>query len=371
MFCNSWIQQKIAKAYIIPIVALLALAACSPGNDEKGKKKESTSGIPMPETFNTTPIRFINPGYELSLPAELEPNEEVSVYAKLPGFVQHLYVDRGDRVRKGQLLAILEAPEIEQKYMSNKSSGQKVYNDYLFARQNYERLAEASKTSGAVAAIELERAKSAMESTKAAYEASTSETEQTAQIQKYLRITAPFDGIITARNVSLGALAGTSSGMPLFLIEQKKKLRLTVSIPEKHASAVREGMTATFTISSQPGKIFKTKLSRSSGLLNQQNRSLVVEFDVDNASGDLQGRDYAQVTLQLKRKDPTYWIPVKSLLNTQSGVFVLTFNNQEIKRIPVKEGVRLDSLLEVFGNFGKNDNIVLKPSEEIKEGKYN
>ena len=325
----------------------------------------------MAEIVKTTPIRFINPVYEITVPAELKPNEEVSVYAKLPGFVQHLYVDRGDRVRKGQILAMLEAPEIAQKYMSTKSSGLKVYNDFLFAKQTYERLIEASKTNGAVAAIELERAKSAMESTNAAYEASKSETNQTAQLKNYLRITAPFNGIITARNVSVGALVGTASGVPLFMIGQAEKLRLTVSIPEKHAAAIREGIPARFTINSQPGKVFSTKLARSSRLLNQQDRSLVVEFDVDNVSGDMQGGDYAQVTLQLQRKEPSYWVPVKSVLNTQSGVFVLTFNNQEIKRVSVKEGTRLDSLSEVFGNFGKDDNIVINPSEEMKEGKHN
>jgi RND family efflux transporter MFP subunit len=367
MYCNTWIQP--AKAYLISIVACLILVACSLPSDKKNPKIDSTPPKPLSEIVKTTPIRFINPVYKLSVPAVLEPNEEVSVYAKLPGFVQHLYVDRGSRVRKGQLLAVLEAPEIQQKYRSDKSSEQKVYNDYLFAKQTYDRLVDASKTNGAVAAIELERAKSSMESTNAAYLASKSETNQTAQFQNYLRITAPFDGIITARNVSVGALVGTSSGVPLFMMGQEKRLRLTVAIPEKHAASVREGMPATFTISSKPGKVFKAKLSRSSGLLNEHDRSLVVEFDVDNVSGEMRGRDYAQVTLQLQRKEPSYWVPVKSVLNTQSGVFVLTFNNHEIKRIAVNEGIRSDSLAEIFGNLGKDDNIVLNPSEEMKEGK--
>jgi len=175
--------------------------------------------------------------------------------------------------------------------------------------------------------------------------------------------------VITQRNVSVGALAGTGSNTPLFYMAQGNKLRLTVSLPEKHAASVHSGMPATFTISSQPGKTFDARLSRTSGLLDQQDRSLTLEFDVNNASGELQGGDYAQVNLKLQRKNPTYWVHSKSVLNAQSGTFVLTLNDDQIKRIAVNEGIRLDTLTEVFGHLSPEDNIILKPSEEIKEGK--
>src|ERR1044072_9191907 len=100
MYYNSRISQKIAKACVIPIVASLMHAACSSGNEEKGEKIPAKPGTPMPEIVKTTPIRFINPVYELTVPAELAPNEEVSVFARIPGFVQHLYADRGARVHK-------------------------------------------------------------------------------------------------------------------------------------------------------------------------------------------------------------------------------------------------------------------------------
>lgn len=353
----------------LPLMALL-LAACS----SQGKKKETATvnqQAAKPAVYKTAPVQFINPEYEISLPAELQPYEQVAVYAKVPGFVKKLYVDRGSRVSKGQLLAILEAPEMNQKYLSDKSSEQKVYSDYLFAKQAYERMLDASATTGAVAAIELDRAKTAMESAKSSYRASKAGTAGTAQLQNYLRITAPFDGIITEKNVSAGALAGTGSSQPLFMMAQENQLRLTLSLPEKHAASIKQGMPATFTISSQPGKVFNTTLSRTSGLLSQQDRSLTLEFDVDNSSGKLQGGDYAQVKLRLKRKAPSYWVSNKSMLNTQMGTYVLTLNDNEVKRVPVKEGIRLDSLTEVFGTLSAQDNIILKPSEEIKEGNIN
>lgn len=364
---NYKISKK--KAWVLSIavaaIPLVIFTAFQPSEQkEEPEHKKAVEAV----TYATSPVQLMNPEYEISVPAELEPYEQVAVYAKVAGFVKQLYVDRGDHVQSGQLLATLEAPEMEQQYLSDKSTEQKMYNDYLYAKQAYERLTEASKTTGAVADIELDRARSTMEGAKSAYEASMAGTAGAAQLQQYLRITAPFDGVITDRNVSVGALAGFGSNLPLFRMAQDNKLRLALSLPEKHASSVKEDTEATFTVSSRPGKTFGAVLSRTSGLLNQQDRSLKLEFDVDNSSGDLQGGDYAQVKIKLQRKNPSHWVPSGSVLHTLSGSYIMTFNNNEVKRIPVKEGLRLDSLSEVFGNLSAEDKVILKPSEEIREG---
>lgn len=344
----------------------MTLTACLQQENQINKETKKTE---KRINYPTASVQFINPEYEISIPAELRPYEQVAVFAKVSGFVKKLYVDRGDHVRKGQLLAVLEAPEMNQRYLSDKATEQKIYSDYLFARQAYDRLKDASTTSGAIAAIELERAKSNVESARAAFESSRAGASHTSQLQQYLRITAPFDGVITERSVSIGALAGSSSNQSLFTIAQGNKLRLTLSIPEKHAASVQQGVRANFAVSSQPGKIFKTTLSRTSGLLDQHDRSLTLEFDVDNTSGELQGGDYAQVKLMLKRNKPSTWVPKKSILTNQSGTFIFILDNQEIKRIPIKEGVYLDTLTEIFGQVSAGSQIILKPSEEIKEGK--
>lgn len=363
MYHSISINTKTRLTAFTLLISLLA--ACSQKQQETEQQpKEETTSVSYP----TAPVQLLNPEYEISLPAELKPKEQVAVYAKVSGFIKQLYVDRGDHVHKGQLLALLEAPEMEQQYLSSKSSEKKMYNDYHYAKQSYERLVDASKTTGAVADIELERAKSIMESAESAHDASKAGTAHSSQLQRYLRITAPFDGVITGRNVSVGALAGAESNIPLFMLAQRKSLRLTLSLPEKHASSVRRDMRATFTVSSQPGKIFEAVLSRTSGLLNQQDRSLTLEFDIENPSNDLQGGDYAQVELKLQRKDPSYWVESKSVISNQSGTYVLTLNQRTVKQVAVSEGIRLDTLTEVFGNLSPKDNIIRKPSEEISEG---
>ena len=349
------------------IFSIAAIAACSSSPETKTEEKKVTKVINYP----TTEVQFINPEYEISVPAELKPYEQVDVHAKVGGFVKQLLVDRGDYVRKGQLLAVLEAPEMEQSYLSSKSSEQKIYNDYIYAKQAYERLEVASQTSGAVAGIELDRARTAMKSAKSAYDASKAGTAHSSQLKNYLRITAPFDGVVSERNVSVGALLGPGANIPLFRIAQGNKLRLTLSLPEKHVASIQENMPVQFTVSSQPGHVFQAKLSRTSGLLDQRDRSLTLEFDVTNDEGKLKGGDYAQAKLKLKRKEPSFWIPNNSILTTQSGIFVLGVQDNEVRRIVVKEGIRLDTLTEIFGDIALHQKIIIKPSEEIKEGKIN
>lgn len=360
------------KLYLGMLVATLGLlGACSQSNSkqrdgdlEETKAEPEAVGMKMSGTL----IQELNPDYGISLPAELHPYEQVSVHAKVSGFVKQIFANRGDYVKRGQLLATLEAPELEQQYLRDKSNEQKANNDYVYAKQAYDRLVDASNTAGAVAAIELDRAKSAMESAYSSYQAAQAQTQHSSQLKEYLRIVAPFDGIITQRNVSVGALSGASSETPIFLIAQNDKLRLTLSVPEKHASSVQPSSVASFTVSSQPGEKFEAKLSRSSGMLSQGDRSLTLEFDVDNSDGALQGGDYAQVNLQLKRRKASLWVDNNSILKSQSGTYLLSVKDGKLKKIAIHEGVRLDSITEVFGTFAKGDSVILKPSEEMNEG---
>ncbi len=358
------------KRYFILSITIFgtALFATACKDQVAAEPIDSKSNISI--DLSTSSLQELNPVYTLTVPGEIKPYEQVALYAKVSGFIKHLYVERGDYVKKGQLLAILEAPEMNQRALSDQSIQDKAYSDYLLAKQIYDRLVEAAKTTGAVAQVELDRAQSSMQSTKSAFESAKASTAQSHQLQDYLRIVAPFDGIITRRNLSAGSLVGNTSNTPIFEMAQNDKLRLTLSIPEKHAGAIPKATTATFSISAYPGESFTAQLSRTSGVLNQQDRSLTLEFDIDNQSKKLQGGDYAQVQLDLQRKQPTLWVATKSILNTQSGTFVITKKADDtLMRIPVELGVQQDTLTEIFGALQPSDLVINKPSEEMKNTK--
>lgn len=369
---NNCLKRSSFSVWVLAIFSGAFLFTSCNNDKEQLRDGQEVAVVEENATIETKVISILQPEYNISIPGELEPSEQVSLYAKVGGFIQKLQVDIGDYVKKGQLMTVLEAPELNQKYVSDKSAEQKIYSDYQYAKQNYERLKQAAKTVGAVAELELERTESAMQSAKAAYDASKAQTGHSQQMQQYLNITAPFSGVVTERNVSEGALVGAGSGQPIFRLAQENHLKLKISLPEKHVASIRDNMKVTFTVNSQPGETFEAELSRSSRVINSADRSITLEFDVENESQKLNGGEYAQVNLSLQRKTPTFWVLRENILNTQSGPFVLVKNEgEEIRRVPIKEGLRLEDKVEVFGEFKKEDRVVSRPTEQMKEGKVN
>jgi membrane fusion protein, multidrug efflux system len=350
------------------IIFLLILQSCS------DKTPKATAAVNVKKnpaaTLKQATVVSDQPQFVITLPGELKPYEQVSIYPKIKGFVKKIYVDRGSYVRKGQLLVRLEAAEIGEQLSARQSATNTAYQKYLFSKQAYNRLKEASRKSGAVATIELERAYAAYLGDSAAYSSSRSEAAATGQVQNYLHITAPFSGVITGRFISEGALVGENGtgGAPLFQLSQQEKLRLTVAIPEKQAQSLQPGTKATFIVVDYPGKTFTATLSRNSGALEVDSRSVIAEFDLLNNGAELRAGQYAKVSIQLKRTQPTLWVPSSSVVQAQSGVFVVKNENGSAKRIPVHTGVDKDSLVEVFGELKAGDKILLKGSEEVKEG---
>lgn len=153
---------------------------------------------------------------------------------------------------------------------------------------------------------------------------------------------------------------------PLFQLTQESRLRLEVAIPEKQAQALTAGSKAGFTLIDYPGKTFTATLSRNSEALDPHTKSVMAEFDIDNAGNGLRPGQYAKVSVQLQRKQPTLWVPASSVVQAQSGIFVVKNEDNRIIRIPVQIGVTKDTMLEVFGNLNAGDQILLKGSEEVK-----
>ncbi|MFD1630168.1 efflux RND transporter periplasmic adaptor subunit [Pseudopedobacter beijingensis] len=359
--------MKIFVRFNIPLLILLLAMGCKQATKNEGEQQGKDAVQKAIEWVNPELDR---PKYEVQLPGELKPYESVDIYAKVKGFIRKIYVDRGDAVKKGQLLATLEAPELNHQYGSDKANQEKLYAQYLFSKQSYDRLLQASdKKNGSISAIELDKAKSLMLSDSAAYTSSKSITSRASQLQDYLRITAPFDGIIMAKNVSEGALVGENSQQPLFSLAQNTKLRLSVAVPEVYSNSVYTGLEADFSVLAYPDRKFKAVLSRNASIIDDRDRSLALEFDVINNASEMRGGDYAEVSIPFQRKEATWWLPASAIMQTQSGTFVISVNDEGVaNRIPVKVGVRQTEKTEVFGHLNETSRIIKQASEEIIEG---
>lgn len=350
------------KYIALLFVSAIALAGCSTeGKEPPPGKAERLLAV------ETTTVKSEVASYTLNLPGELAPFEEVELYPKVTGFVEQIFVDRGSHVKKGQLLARLEAPEITQQFAAAAAKEREVLERLQYSQQSYNRFLQASKSEGAVAAIELEQAKARLMRDSALYQSLKAEMHAAKHLASYLEIRAPFAGVISDRTVSKGALVGANE-KPLFTLAQQDRLRLTIAIPEKHAQALSDSTEIRYRISNYPEKIFTAKISRSSEVLDKSLRSLMVEFDIDNTNRKLNGGEYIQAEVNFRRSAPSIWVPVTSVVNAPSGMFVLEVQGDTLRRVMVKQGVRKDSVIEVYGELEEKDVIVVNASEELREG---
>lgn len=336
-----------------------------------GHKKENVPHSKPLALVETTTVRFLQPQKDITIPGELDAYYSTDVYPRVKGFIKSIYVDRGSLVKKGQVLARVDAPEIISDLNDARAKLSQAKANQIGTNETYKRLLITSKTPGAVAPNELSVAKARLDADNANVKSAEAIVQNKQKMVQYLTLTAPFDGIITTRNISVGDLVGpdeTAKSHSLFSLQENQKLRLTVAVPETYTGELQKGETVSFRVSALPEKTFEAKLSRSSGSVDVSTRTMMIEFDVANKGGLLKSGMYAEVSLPIRRKTKTPFVPIQSVLNSTEGTFLILDENNRVRRCPVKKGVSLDSLVEVFGNVHDGDKIVKAPSDDMREG---
>lgn len=324
-------------------------------------------GEPEHLAVETARVKMEAARYTLVLPGEIAPYETVKLYAKVSGFVKQIFVDRGSFVRRGQLLARLEAPEMTERYAAAAAREREVLERLRYSHQSYQRYLSASRSEGAVAPIELEQARARLMSDSALYQSLSAEMSAARQLTAYLEIRAPFSGVVVERSVSPGALVGVNE-KPVITLAQQDRLRLTIAIPDKHLDALSESTRIRFTVGGRPGDTLSASFSRSSGVLDRKLRSVIAEFDIDNRDGKLKGGEYIRAEVIFNRVAPSAWVPSTSIVDTRTGTFVLKVHNDTLRRISVQPGIHRDGYTEVSGSLNGGDVIVAKGSEELRDG---
>ena len=353
------------------IALIVLLAGCN--------KKEEKAGVQNPESKTAETQKKWDLGVvtektlssSINLPGELKPFEMVQLYPKLNGFVKEVLVDRGSAVRKGQVLVRLEAPEMEQQYLSAKSKYAQVNAGYLSDKDNYDRLLATSLTPGTVSARDLSAAKTRTDADNALLQSEQSNVKAMEAMINYLTVTAPFAGVISERNIHPGALVGPTiktDDKAMLTLEQESELRLIVNVPEIYINQISKNTAISFRVSTLPGKIFQGKISRTSGSLNSKFRSEAIEIDVDNSQGLLTPGMFAEVILPVKRNTPALVVPKSALVISTERKYIIIVKDGKTKWIDIQEGNSRNDSTEVFGNLFAQDKVVLKANDEIKEG---
>jgi membrane fusion protein (multidrug efflux system) len=343
------------------LVAMLLATACgnSPADASRPAPQASASaGMAMPRVEVTKvvskPLDTV-----AHLEGELTPYEGVAIYARASGFVSDVRVDRGSRVKKGQVLVTVVAPELraQRAEVQAKLQGDKA---------TFERLKAASQTPGAVAENEVQMAQ-------ATVQADEARLDSLRAIEQYLTVTAPFDGVITERGIHPGALVGPQgpgSSTPMLKLEQVQPLRLTVPVPESLTGAIAMAVPATFTVRAYPGVKFTGTVARIAQSIDTKTRSMPVELDVDNADGRLSPGMFAEVLWPVKRAAHSLFVPPAAIVQSTEKTFVARIRDGVVEQVPVQRGPVQGDLVEVFGGLQEGETIARRGSEELRQGTH-
>jgi RND family efflux transporter MFP subunit len=318
----------------------------------------------------------------VELPGELLPYLIVSLHAKVPGYVERVLVDRGSPVKRGDLLIELSAPEMDAQIAEAESKVQAAVADRLqaeaqldAAQSTFDRMKLAAETPGAIAGNELtqtekqrDAAQAALRSRQQAGKVAEAAVRALRDLQAYLRITAPFDGVVTDRMVHPGALVGPGNDTDLLVVQQVSQLRLVVPVPEENVSGIMNGATVPFQVPAWPERSYSGVIARISHALDQKTRTMAVELDVMNRDGSLAPGMYPTVKWPVRRSLPSLFVPKTSIVTTTERTFVIRDRSGAAEWVDVKKGVAEGDLVEVRGNLKPGDMLVRRASDEIREG---
>jgi RND family efflux transporter MFP subunit len=318
----------------------------------------------------------------IDLPGEIAPYLSVSLHAKVPGYVERILVDRGSVVQAGDLLAELSAPEMTAQIAEAESKVQVAEAERLqaearlaAAQSTSDGLRAAARTPGAIAGNELVQAEKQVEAAKAlldarlqASRAAEATVRSLKDMQSYLKITAPFGGVVTERMVHPGALVGPGADPVLLVLQQVSRLRVVVAVPEENVAAIVRGAKASFTVPAWPERTYTGTVARVAQVLDQKTRTMPVELDVANQDGSLAPGMYPTVKWPVRRSQPALFVPRTSVVATTERTFVVLNQNGRAHWVDVRKLAVDGDLVEVLGDLKPGDLVVRRATDEIRDG---
>jgi membrane fusion protein (multidrug efflux system) len=365
-------KNKIIIALTALLITAGLLSSCGPDKKQQEEQAQTVAQVDAVETPTVTlvPVEKGKLSSTIAVPGELEPYQQVDLYAKVNSYVKKLLVDIGSEVHQGQLLATLEAPEINSQLSGAQSRIQQQQAIYFASKATYDRLVSTSKTPGTVSQNDIEQAEAKKNSDFANVAAAKSSYNEVGASVAYLEIRAPFDGVVTARNVNAGAYVGPGGKGtdPLFVVQDQKRLRLVVSVPENYTGGLSNKNEVTFTVQALGNKQYTAKIMRLAGALDEKLRSERLEMDVYNKDKRLLPHMFAEVNVPLPSRDSTIILPKTAVVTSTEKVFVIRVVNHKAEWVSVKKGIEANDKVEVYGDIKPGDQVVKQASDEIRDG---
>jgi len=359
------------------------LAGCGNPSAQNGGPGSATSS---PQIVNVVAVESQKLDTTLSLPAQVNPYEVVDIYPKVTGFLDTISVDRGSTVRAGEVIIRLSAPELmaqraqaEATLQSAEAQLDATQAKFASDHGTYLHLAAAAATPGVVAHNDLLVAEQTAAADNAQVEAASKNVQAArdalrgvTQLESYLEIRAPFDGVVTQRNLHPGALVGPASGQagaqPIVRIESINRLRVVVPVPEAYVAGVPEGQLVTFSVPAYPGRTYHAPIARISRDINQTTRTMQVELDYHNADAQITPGSFATVDWPIRRAYPTPFVPSSAVTTDLQRTFVIRVRQGKAEWVDVKTGVTVNGTTEVFGDLTPNDVVVRNATDSIVSG---
>jgi RND family efflux transporter MFP subunit len=366
------------KSWLGPVLFLLAAAlglgyAIHNGilvrvaaNEELARATDQAST----QVVNVVHPEVSSPIQEIALPGNIQAFTDSPIYARTNGYLTRWYFDIGARVKKGDLLADIETPEIDQQLQQAQAQLESTQANYKLAQTTADRWQFLLKTNS-VSKQETDQAVANMAAQKATVDANDANVRRLRQLQSFEKVYAPFDGIITSRTTDIGALIDAGSAAPgkeLFHLAAINTLRVFVPVPEVYSNAAQPGAQATLTLDEYPGRIFHGTLVRNSSNIDPASRTLLVEVDVENAGGELLPGAYVSVHLKLPSRIRAVTIPANTLLFRREGLRVGFVRQGRAELVPVTIGRDYGARVEIVSGLRSTDQIILDPSDSLITG---
>jgi membrane fusion protein, multidrug efflux system len=348
--------------------------------------QQSQSNAGPPQQVTVAQVESQKLDTTLMLPAQISPYEAVDIYPKVTGFIATISVDRGSHVHAGDLIIRLSAPELaaqrtQAEATLHSSQAQLAAAQAKLASDHgtYLHLAAAAKTPGVVAGNDLLVAEQAAAADNSQVEAASNNVQAArdalrgvTQLESYLEIRAPFDGVVTLRNLHPGALVGPTSGQagaqPIVRIESLNRLRVVVPVPEAYAAGVQEDQRVAFSVPAYPGRSYHAPIARVSHAISQNTRTMQVELDLRNADAQITPGSFANVVWPIQRPYPTLFVPSSAVTTDLQRTFVIRVRQGKAEWVDVKPGVTVNGKTEIFGDLHAGDVVVANATDAIRNG---